>query len=131
MKRHLEYPECTIYELIAEKADRYPEYCALDYFGRTVTYRRLVSEIRKCADALTAAGVKCGDAVSVCMPNTPEAVYLFYAINMIGAVANMIHPMSAENEIIRFVKLTESRIIFAVDLISDKIERVTAQCDGL
>lgn len=131
MKRHLEYPECTIYELVKKTADKYPGYCAIDYFGRKISYQGFISEIQKCAAALKAAGVKSGDAVSICMPNTPEAVYLFYAVSMTGAVANMIHPMSAENEIVRFVKLTESRIIFAVDLISDKIERVMKQCEGL
>ena len=29
------------------------------------------------------------------MPNTPEAVISFYALNKIGVVANMIHPLSA------------------------------------
>lgn len=131
MKRHLEYPECTLYELIEQKAAAFPEYCAINYFGKKITYRRLIAEIKKCAGALTAMGVKPGDAVSICLPNTPEAVYLFYAVNMVGAVANMIHPMSAENEIIRFVELTESRFIFAVDLISDKIERVMTKCPEL
>lgn len=131
MKRHLDYPECTIYELAERTAEKYPDNCALDYFGKSVTFSRLISEVGRCAAALSAAGVRSGDSVSVCLPNTPEAVYLFYAISMTGAVANMIHPMSAENEIIRFVKLTDSKLIFAVDLIADKIERVMEQCEGL
>lgn len=131
MKRHLDYPECTIYELAERTAEKYPDNCALDYFGKSVTFSRLISEVGRCAAALTAAGVRSGDSVSVCLPNTPETVYLFYAISMTGAVANMIHPMSAENEIIRFVKLTDSKLIFAVDLIADKIERVMEQCEGL
>ena len=131
MRRHIEYPNCTIYELIERSAGEYPGNCALDYFGKSVSYSGLISEIKKCAGALKAAGVKRGDAVSICLPNTPEAVYLFYAVNMIGGVANMIHPMSAENEIVRFVELTGSRLIFAVDLIADKIERVMAKCSGL
>lgn len=131
MKRHLDYPECTIYELAARTAEKYPDNCALDYFGKSVTFSRLISEVGRCAAALSAAGVRSGDSVSVCLPNTPEAVYLFYAISMTGAVANMIHPMSAENEIVRFVKLTDSKLIFAVDLIADKIERVMEQCEGL
>ncbi len=131
MKRHLDYPDCTIYELLARTAEKYPGYCAIDYFGKSISYQKLMTKIQRCAAALKAAGIKSGDAVSICMPNTPEAVCLFYAVSMTGAVANMIHPMSAENEIVRFVKLTESHIIFAVDLISDKIERVMEQCEGL
>ena len=73
MKRHLEYPDCTIYELTARTAEKYPDYCALDYFGKSISYQRLIAEIQKCAAALSAAGVKSGDAVSICLPNTPEA----------------------------------------------------------
>lgn len=131
MKRHIDYPECSIFELLSTSAQKYPDYCAVDFFGKDVSFKKLMSEISKCAAALTAAGVKSGDSISVCLPNIPEAVYLFYAINKIGAVANMIHPMSAENEIVRFVTLTESKLIFTVDLISDKIERVIEKCPGL
>lgn len=131
MKSHLEYPDSTIYELVEQSAEKYPGYTALNYFGVAITYKQFINEIKRCAGALKAAGVKKGDSISICMPNTPEAVYIFYAVNMIGAVANMIHPMSAENEISRYVKLTESKLIFAVDLIADKIERVMAKCPGV
>ena len=131
MKRHLEYPDCSLYDLIERKAGEFSGMCALNYFGKKLTFSQLIEKISECAGALSAAGVKPGDSVSVCLPNVPEAVYLFYAINKIGAVANMIHPMSAENEIVRFVKLTESRIIFGVDLIAGKLEKVKGQCSGL
>ena len=131
MKRHLEYPDCSLYDLIERKAAKFSAVCALNYFGRKINYRRLIEEIKRCANALTAMGVGSGDKVSVCLPNIPEAVYLFYAINKVGAVANMIHPMSAENEIVRFVELTESRYIFGVDLIADKLERVIKKCPSL
>ncbi|MBP5283326.1 MAG: acyl--CoA ligase [Treponema sp.] len=128
MKKHLEYPECSLYDLLEQKAEKFSGMCALNYFGKKLTFSRLIDKISECAAALKNAGVKAGDSVSVCLPNIPEAVYLFYAINRLGAVANMIHPMSAENEIVRFVKLTESRIIFGVDLIAEKLEKVKAEC---
>ena len=131
MKRHLEYPECSLYDLLEKKAGEFSGMCALNYFGMKLTFDKLIEKISECAKALSAAGVRTGDSVSVCLPNIPEAVYLFYAINKVGAVANMIHPMSAENEIVRFVKLTDSRIIFGVDLIAGKLEKVRKQCSGL
>lgn len=131
MKRHLEYPDCSIYDLIKQKAAEAADLCALSYFGRKISYRRLIAEIDKCARALDAFNVKKGDIVSLCLPNIPEAIYLFYAINKVGAVANMIHPMSAENEIVRFVQLTDSRLIFGVDLIGEKLEKVQKKCPDL
>ena len=127
MHRHLEYPEGSLYDYLAETARQYPAYTALNYFGRKIRFSQLVKEIGRTAAALKAAGVQKGDSVSVCLPNIPEAIFLFYAINQVGAVANMIHPMSAENEIIRYLTLTESKYLFAVDLIADKVRAVAKQ----
>ena len=127
MHRHLEYPEGSLYDYLAETARQYPAYTALNYFGRKIRFSQLVKEIGRTAAALKAAGVQKGDSVSVCLPNIPEAIFLFYAVNKVGAVANMIHPMSAENEIIRFLTLTESKYLFAVDLIADKVRAVAKQ----
>ena len=33
------------------------------------------------------------------MPHRPQAIYMFYAVNLVGAIANMIHPLSSEKEI--------------------------------
>ena len=33
------------------------------------------------------------------MPNTPEGIIMLYAVNMVGAVANMVHPLSGEKEL--------------------------------
>ncbi|WP_295157138.1 class I adenylate-forming enzyme family protein [uncultured Ruminococcus sp.] len=124
MKRHLEYPKCSLYRYLANTAKKYPDYDAINYYGKKLTYRRLIGEISRTARALTAAGVRKGDSVSVCLPNIPQAIFLFYAINKVGAVANMIHPMSAENEMIRYMELTESRYIFFLDSIADKVRKV-------
>ena len=124
MHRHLEYPTCSLSDYLAETAEKHPDLCALNYFNRKISFRQLLAEIDKCAAALTAFGVQKGDSVSVCLPNIPEAIYLFYAINRIGAIANMIHPMSAEKEIIRCMTLTESKHLFVVDLIAEKARKV-------
>ena len=58
------------------------------------SYKELIDEIKKCAKSLKRLGIKEDDVVTICMPNTPESVIMFYAINMVGAVANMIHPLS-------------------------------------
>ena len=129
MKRHLDYPQCSVYEHIRQKAAQYGNAGAVEYFGRTVTYSELIREIDRTAAALTGAGIKTGDVVSICLPNIPEAIYLFYAVSRIGAAANMIHPLSAEEEIIHDMRLTKSRFIFAVDLIADKLEKVAAKTE--
>ena len=58
------------------------------------TYRKMIEQIEKCAKALRTIGVRENDCVTIAMPNCPQAVYMFYAVNLVGAIANMIHPLS-------------------------------------
>jgi long-chain acyl-CoA synthetase len=111
---HLEYFQGTMFEAVEKIAQQYPDYVAFDFMGRATTYRRLVQEIRKCAKSLRTIGVRPDDKVTIAMPNCPQAIFMFYAVNLIGAVANMIHPLSAEKEIEFY--LNESRSVAAITL---------------
>ncbi len=111
---HLCYFEGSMFEAVQKIAEKHPNSIALDFMGSSTTYRQMVHSIRLCAKALRAAGIREGDTVSIAMPNCPQAVYLFYAINLMGGIANMIHPLSAEKEIEFY--LNESGSVAAVTL---------------
>ena len=118
----LPYPEESMYELLARSASAHADEPALGFMGRHITYARLMHETARVAAALTAAGIGRGDAVTICMPNCPQAVMLFYAANRIGAVANMVHPLSAPEEIAFYVRDAQSRLIATLDLFAHKLD---------
>ena len=111
---HLDCFEGTMFEAVEKIAEAYPHFVAFDFMGKSTTYRELIRQIRICAKALKAMGIRAGDKVTIAMPNCPQAVCLFYAINLVGGIANMIHPLSAEKEIQFY--LTESGSVAAVTL---------------
>ncbi len=111
---HLEYFEGSMYEAVEIIAKKYPEYIALDFMGRSTTYRELISKIKACAAALKTIGICPGDKVTIALPNCPQAVYMLYAVNLVGGIANMVHPLSAEKEIEFY--LNESDSVAAVTL---------------
>ena len=76
------------------------------------------------ARALKKFGVVEGDIVSICMPNMPEAIYVFYACNKIGAVADMIHPLSSPDQLKFYLSESESKLLFLVDFDYDKMSEV-------
>ena len=82
---HLEYFEGSMFDKIKEIADRYPAYVAFDFMGRSTTYRKMVGEIEKCAKALKTIGVRENDRVTIALPNCPQAIYMFYAVNLVGS----------------------------------------------
>ena len=83
-------PDCTIYEHLWENNKEHLEDIALIYFGNKISYRSLFENINLVANSFKALGVKKGDIVAMCVTNTPEMVYCFYALNKIGAIANML-----------------------------------------
>jgi len=117
----IEYPDLTIYGLIEKTANTYPFHIAYEYYGKKVNYRDFLIKIKRTASALLELGVQIGDRVTICMPNTPTAIATFYAVNMIGATASMVHPLSSKNEIEFYLKESNSKYILTLDLVYDKV----------
>ena len=92
-------PECTIYEHIFNNNQDNLDRTALVYYGTKISYRQMFQEISYIAGSLEDNGVKEGAIVTVCMINSPETIYLIFALNKIGAVANMVYGSSTCEEI--------------------------------
>lgn len=112
---HLDYPDYSIYETIRRTCEKYPNEIAYDYFNRKVTYGDFLKEIDMIAKSFVAIGVKKWDKVTLVMPNTPEAIISFYALNKIGAISNMVHPLSSQNEIRHYIELSKSVAVLTID----------------
>ncbi|MDO5153717.1 MAG: AMP-binding protein [Eubacteriales bacterium] len=111
---HLDYFQGTMFEAVEAIARKYPDGVAFDFMGRSTTYRELVRETETCAKALKTLGIREGDKVTIAMPNCPQAIYMFYAVNLVGGIASMIHPLSAEKEIEFYLK--DSGAVAAITL---------------
>ena len=121
---HQEYPDCSIVDMVLQSAEKWPDNTAYTYYGHKVSYKNFVKKIEKTARALKNYGVKEGDRVTICMPNTPEGITMVYAVNMVGAVCNMVHPLSSEKELEYYIKVAESKYVLVIDAVFDKIYRL-------
>ena len=110
----LDYFQGSMFEAVANIAEKYPDNVAFDFYGKATTYKELIREIETCAKALKTIGVREGDKVTIALPNCPQAIQVFYAVNLVGGICNMIHPLSAEKEIEFY--LNESRSVTAITL---------------
>lgn len=119
-----EMPEKTIFEYMKADNENHLNDIALKYFNTKMTYKQFFCKIEECEKSFVANGIKDGDIVTICMPNTPEAVIAFYALNKLGAIANMIHPLSGQNEIKNFINEVNSKIIITIDIACNKILNV-------
>ncbi len=82
---------------------------ALRFAGRAISYDTLIERIDKMAAYLKENGVKSGDTVTVSLPNIPVTVYLFYALDKIGARQNILHPLTTPEGILLSMKEEGSR----------------------
>ena len=121
---HLTYFEGSMFEAVEAIAQKYPKNVAFDFMGKSTTYKELVEHIEQCAKALKTIGIREKDKVTIAMPNCPQAIYLFYAVNLVGGIANMIHPLSAEKEIEFYLNESESVTAITLDQFYHKFERV-------
>ena len=119
-----EYPEFSMVSLLKETAEKYPDYYALEFNNKKITFSQMIAQIETVAQALLASGVKKGDFVSVVAPNTPQALISVYAINRMGAVANMIHPLLSANEIKKFVEHVDSKAVITFDMLYPKLAEI-------
>lgn len=114
----------SIYEALIEASVGRENLVAINYLGRKITYKEFINKIDKVANCLKFHGIKKGDVVTICMPNVPEGIISYYAINKIGAISNMVHPLSSEEEIKEYLVSTKSVMLIVIDKCYDKISKI-------
>ena len=121
---HLDYFEGSMVEKVMQIAEQYPNNIAFDFMGRSTTYREMIANIHQCARSLKTIGVREGDRITIAMPNCPQAIYLFYAVNEVGAIANMVHPLSSEKELEFYINESQSVTVVTLDQFYHKFEAI-------
>ena len=126
----LDYPDKTMYQLLSETARQHPNNTAYIFQGKKTTFAQFMSRIDSAARGLTAMGIGKDDKVTICMPNCPQALDCFYALNRIGAIANMIHPLSAPQEIAFYLNFSRSKAILTLDQFYGKVSQILPQVEN-
>lgn len=117
-------PDFSMFGMVKVSAESHPDSLAYEYFGTKCTYSKMIERIEAVSGAFHRLGVRKGDIVTIVMPNTPEAVISIYALNRIGAVSNILHPLSAQEEIKNHINRVDSKVLLCVDICSEKISKI-------
>lgn len=124
-----EVPGVSMFGMLKISAKAHPGALAYEYYGTKVTYAQLIRKIERLSSCYYGLGVRKGDIVTVIMPNTPEAVVSIYALNRIGAVANVVHPLSAEEEIKNYLNSVGSEFVLCVNICYQKVANIIDDTD--
>lgn len=120
----LNYFNGSMYDYLRDTASKNEKRSAYSFYGNEVTFKSFMKKIDKVASALKEFNIVENECVTICMPNTPESFALIYAINKIGAICNIIHPLSSTQDIERALKETNSSIIFCSDVAMPKARHI-------
>ena len=120
----LNYFNGSMYDYLKDTASKNEKRSAYSFYGNEVTFKSFMKKIDKVASALKEFNIVENECVTICMPNTPESFALIYAINKIGAICNIIHPLSSTQDIERALKETNSSIIFCSDVAMPKARHI-------
>ena len=126
----IDYPHKTMQQLVCEAAKKYPNNKAYVFMGKETTYAAFAQRIEAAAKGLYHMGIRKGDRVTICMANTPQAVDCFYALNRIGAIPNMIHPLSAAKEIAFYLNVSHSKAILTLDQFYSKVSSILHELEA-
>ncbi len=120
----------SLYETIRRAAYNYPKINAYEFLGEKCTFKVFLKDIDKCADAFWARGMRKGDRVTICLPNIPQALITFYALNKIGAIVSEIHPLSTSSEIEYFMNISKSKWAIALDAFYSRFASIMAKVEA-
>ena len=100
---------------------------AINYFGTKIIYKEFINKIDNCANKFLSIGIKKYDIVTILSANVPEALISFYALNKIGAVSNILHPLLSENEIKEALNKYDTKCLIALDITLDKVDKILSK----
>src|SRR5213075_560295 len=127
VQRSLEpYPHESLFAILDGAAGRYPDKPALAWFGRHMSYRRLLEEVERCSAMLTALGVSKGDRVALIVPNSPPYVITYYACQRIGAIVVGNNPLYTRREMEHQLRDAEPKVVLIADLLYSDFADVLA-----
>ncbi len=124
------YPITTMFGAVKMAADAFPEDIALEFQNKTYTYSEFINRVERASVAFKLYGITEGDTVTICMPNTPQAVICLYALNRIGAIANMVHPLSSQKNVTFYLDFSKSKMILTLDMFYEKVKNAVAESEN-
>ncbi|MGC5323920.1 AMP-binding protein [Brevibacillus sp. SYSU BS000544] len=116
LPKTLVYGEKTLPEVVEEWAQKQPERCAIQFYGKSTSYGKLNQQITSFASGLVELGVKAGDRVGIFLPNCPAFVVAYYAILKMGAIVVPINPMNKSMELAYQLQDSTPKVLVLLDV---------------
>lgn len=119
----------TCYEYLKNSAAVNGDFTAAISFGSKTSLSKLIADIDAAAAYFNYIGIAHGDSVTVFLPTTIHAFTSFYALNKIGVIANIVHPLTSPEGLLESIKKTKSKAVFILDILAEAYADVVNSCN--
>ncbi len=114
----------TLVAMLSRSAQRYSRRPALYFFGKTLSYHECYLLVERFACGLAALGIRKGDRVALCLPNSPQAVIAYFGILRAGGIVVACNPTYTEYELSHQLRDAGARAIVVLDMMYQKIQHL-------
>jgi acetyl-CoA synthetase len=83
--------------------------------SKQITYSQLLTEVKKCANALTSLGIKSGDRVAIYMPMIPEAAIAMLACVRVGAAHSVVFGGFSADSLLARIQDADASLVITAD----------------
>jgi acetyl-CoA synthetase len=83
--------------------------------SKQITYSQLLTEVKKCANALTSLGIKSGDRVAIYMPMIPEAAIAMLACARVGAAHSVVFGGFSADSLLARIQDADASLVITAD----------------
>ncbi len=118
------YPEVPLTRLLDDAAKDFPQQVAIEFLGKTMTYKQLLDQVDRFATALRNLGVNKGDRVGIVLPNCPQHVIAIFAALRIGAIVAENNPLYTETELEHQINDAGCKVLVILDPVYQKIGKL-------
>ncbi|PTM58166.1 long-chain-fatty-acid--CoA ligase [Desmospora activa] len=122
--RQLDYPNHPLPFFLEQAAREFPEREAAFFMGKRLSYRQLLEDVYRMANALDTLGVQKGERVAIMLANSPQAVVAYYAVLFLGGIVVQTNPMYKEQELEHQLVDAEAETIICLDLVYKRVANV-------
>ncbi|WP_028781816.1 long-chain-fatty-acid--CoA ligase [Thalassobacillus devorans] len=121
IERHLDFPECSLYQMLENSVKVFGEQTALIYQGEQISYQNMMDKVDRLANAWDKLGIGKGDRIGLMVSNCPFYVYAFYAAQKLGAIVVQMNPMYTSREIKYITNTVDTRYLVTESKYLEKV----------
>jgi long-chain acyl-CoA synthetase len=122
----------NIFDSLERAQIRFPNKEALIFKGQCITYRELYEQACGLSAALSRRfGARRGDRVAIFLPNIPEFIQSYYAVEKLGAIAVSLNVMLKRDEVEFILRDCGARVLVTVPQFLDQVPETIPTLEGI